>query len=67
MKIQEVRAMTSAELANELDDMYQEQMNLRFQKGTGKLTNTARLGYVRKVIARIKTVLRERELMEEVF
>ncbi|GIV78723.1 50S ribosomal protein L29 [Litorilinea aerophila] len=62
MKASELRAMTDAELANQLDDLYQELFNLRFQKSTGKLTNTARLGQVRRDIARIKTILREREL-----
>ena len=45
-----------------LDEAYQELFNLRFQKATGKLTNTARQSVVRKDIARIKTILREREL-----
>ncbi len=67
MKIHELRAMNDAELTNELEDLYQEQMNLRFQKASGKLTNTARLGVVRKQMARIKTILRERELMEMAF
>ncbi len=62
MKASELRAMTDAELANQLDDLYQELFNLRFQKSNGKLTNTARLGQVRRDIARIKTILREREL-----
>ncbi|MCB0081322.1 MAG: 50S ribosomal protein L29 [Caldilineaceae bacterium] len=64
MKASEIRSMTNAELANRLDDSYQEIFNLRFQKASGKLTNTARMGLVRKDIARIKTVLRERELAE---
>ena len=62
MDTSELRSMTSAELGNTLDDSYQELFNLRFQKSTGKLTNTARLGEVRQQIARIKTILREREL-----
>jgi large subunit ribosomal protein L29 len=62
MKAQEVRGMTNADLARRLDDAYQEMFNLRFQRATGKLTNTARINQVRKDIARIKTVLREREL-----
>ena len=65
MKASEIRSMTNAELANRLDDSYQEIFNLRFQKASGKLTNTARMGLVRKDIARIKTVLRERELAEQ--
>ncbi|RIK54056.1 MAG: 50S ribosomal protein L29 [Chloroflexi bacterium] len=62
MKNSELRSKTDAELANQLDDSYEELFNLRFQKATGKLTNTARVGVVRRQIARIKTVLREREL-----
>lgn len=64
MKASEVRSMTNAELANKLDDFYQELFNLRFQRATGKLANTARMGQVRKEIARIKTTLRQRELAE---
>jgi large subunit ribosomal protein L29 len=64
MNAKEVRSMTNAEMANKLDDMYQELFNLRFQAVTGKLTNTARFRAVRKDVARIKTVLRERELAE---
>jgi large subunit ribosomal protein L29 len=62
MKASELRTSTSAELAGKLDDSYQEMFNLRFQKATGKLTNTARVKDVRKQIAQIKTILREREL-----
>lgn len=62
MKISELRSMTSAELANSLDDTYQEMFNLRFQRSTGQLTNTARVREVRKRVAQIKTILREREL-----
>lgn len=65
MKASEYRSMTSEELANQLDDLHQEMFNLRFQKATGKLSNTARSGEVRRDIARIKTVLRERELAAE--
>jgi large subunit ribosomal protein L29 len=62
MKLSELRSKTDAELANQLDDSYEELFNLRFQKATGKLTNTARVQVVRREIARIKTLLREREL-----
>jgi len=62
MKASELRGMASAELATKLDESYQELFNLRFQRATGKLTNTARVGQVRKDIARMKTILREREL-----
>jgi large subunit ribosomal protein L29 len=62
MRASELKGMANAELATKLDEAYQELFNLRFQKATGKLTNTARRGQVRKDIARIKTILREREL-----
>lgn len=65
MKMKELRSLTDAELANKLDDAHQELFNLRFQKVTGQLSNTARSGQVRKEIARIKTILRERELAEQ--
>jgi large subunit ribosomal protein L29 len=62
MKGRELRALTNAELASKLDDAYQELFNLRFQTASGQLTNTARTKQVRRDIARIKTILREREL-----
>lgn len=62
MSMQELRGLTNADLAQKLDDAYQELFNLRFQRATGKLTNTARMNHVRKEIARVKTLLREREL-----
>lgn len=61
-KKNEFQQATSAELQNKLEDAYQEIFNLRFQRATGKLTNSARFGVVRKDIARIKTILRQREL-----
>lgn len=65
MKASEYRSMTNAELANQLDDAYQEIFNLRFQTATGQLANVSRKGQVKKEIARIKTILRERELAGE--
>lgn len=62
MKAHEMRALGLGELAAKLDDGHQELFNLRFQKASGQLTNTARNRQVRKEIARIKTILREREL-----
>ena len=64
MKAAELRILTNADLAHKLDDAYQEMFNLRFQRASGKLTNTARINHVRKEIARMKTILRERELAE---
>lgn len=65
MKASEFRSMTNAELAGKLDDAYQELFNLRFQRVAGQVSNTARYSEVRKDIARVKTILRERELAEE--
>lgn len=65
MKAKQIRSLTNAELANKLDDAHQELFNLRFQKATGQLKNSARSREVRREIARIKTILRERELAGE--
>jgi large subunit ribosomal protein L29 len=57
-----VRDLDDDELVTRLAEAKQELFNLRFQNVTGQLDNTARLGQVRKEIARINTVLREREI-----
>jgi large subunit ribosomal protein L29 len=61
----EVRGMSSAEITRKVDDAYQELFNLRFQLATGQLKNVNRLSVVKHDIARMKTVLRERQLAEE--
>ena len=65
MKLNELRDLDNARLDQRLDEIYQELFNLRFQKETGRLTNTARFGHLLKEIARIKTIVRERELAQE--
>lgn len=65
MKLNELRELDDARLGQRLDEIYQELFNLRFQQETGRLTNTARFGQLLKEIARIKTLLRERELALE--
>jgi large subunit ribosomal protein L29 len=65
MKMSELRSLSEMELNNRLNDSHQELFNLRFQRVSGQLTNTARVNEVRKTIARIKTLLRERELVNE--
>lgn len=62
MKANEIRSLSNAEVGKHLDDSYQELFNLRFQRVAGQVTNSARFKQVRKDIARMKTVLREREL-----
>ena len=61
-KIAELREMDDDELSTRLVEAKQELFNLRFQHVTGQLDNYARLGQVRKDIARITTLLREREI-----
>ncbi|MGB0683048.1 MAG: 50S ribosomal protein L29 [Magnetovibrionaceae bacterium] len=61
MKAVDVRAKTDDELKTELLGLRKESFNLRFQAASGQLENTARVGQVRKDIARIKTVLSERK------
>lgn len=65
MKAREIRAMRDDELKEQLRECYKELFNLRFQKVAGRLSNTARPRQVRRDIARIKTILRERELAGE--
>jgi large subunit ribosomal protein L29 len=61
-KAQELRELTLQELDQKLIESKHELFNLRFQLATGKQDNSARLGQVRREIARIATVLREREI-----
>ncbi|RKD25432.1 large subunit ribosomal protein L29 [Caminicella sporogenes DSM 14501] len=62
MKASKLREMTSQELSNKLNDLKAELFNLRFQLATGQLENPMRIKHVKKDIARVKTILREREL-----
>ena len=55
-KSEDLRAMTPDQLDDELIKLKKEQFNLRFQRATGQLANTARVREVRRDIARIKTV-----------
>jgi large subunit ribosomal protein L29 len=60
MKAEQVRAKTSDELGDELLSLKKEAFNLRFQKATGQLENTAQARQVRRDIARVKTIMREK-------
>ena len=62
MTIKEIREMSVADLEKEIDSLKEELFNLRFQKATGQLENPLRIKEVRKTIARIKTVITERDL-----
>jgi large subunit ribosomal protein L29 len=58
----ELRDMADEELLTRLAESKQELFNLRFQNVTGQLDNYARLGQVKKEVARINTILRDREI-----
>ena len=60
MKSEDVRAMTEDQLSDELGKLKKEQFNLRFQKATGQLEKTDRVKEVRRDIARIKTIARQK-------
>lgn len=61
MKASAYRDLTSVEIEQQIAGYKEELFNLRFQLATGQLENTARIGAVRKAIARAKTILHERE------
>ena len=60
--IKEFQELSDGELANRLRTAKEELFNLLFQNATGQLDNNARIGQVRKEIARCETLLREREI-----
>jgi large subunit ribosomal protein L29 len=61
-QVQELREQSLTELEQKLLESKHELFNLRFQLATGKQDNSSRVGQVRKEIARIATILREREI-----
>ncbi len=60
MKIADVRDMTPDQMEDEVVKLRKEAFNMRFQRATGQLDNTARLRVIRRTIARIKTIQGER-------
>jgi len=64
--ITEFRGLSPDQLTDKLTELKKEQFNLRFQQATGQLQSTARVGEVRDMIARIKTVLREKRPTQSV-
>ena len=62
MTVQYIRNTETQELLNKVEEYKKELFGLRFQAATGQLENTARIRTVRKNIAKIKTIIREREL-----
>ncbi len=66
MKVKDIREMTTEELNAKLFDLKKELFNLRFRNATNQLENPLEIANVKKTIARVKTVIRERELKETV-
>ena len=62
MKTTELRELPSEELQTRLDEVKEELFNLRFQHATGQLENYSRLGQLRKDVARLRSIQRERDL-----
>ncbi len=60
--LQELRELNEIELEQRMVEAKEELFNLRFQMATGKQDNSARMGQVRKEVARISTLLRQREI-----
>jgi large subunit ribosomal protein L29 len=61
-KATELRELNDVELIQKLAEAREEHFNLRFQSATGQLDNSARIGDIRREVARINTLLREREI-----
>ena len=64
MKAQDIREMSEEELQRKAQDLKEEFFNLKFQHATGQLENTERLPQVRKDLARVKTILREKNIVQ---
>ena len=65
MKATDLKVMTQDQLGDELLKLKKEQFNLRFQRATGQLENTARVKAIRRDIARIKTVAQQKRTAEQ--
>ena len=66
MKVNDIRKLTTEEIVAKIKENKEELFNLRFQQATGNLEKPSRIRDLRHDVARLKTVLRERELKEEV-
>jgi len=62
LKVEEIRALSSKDLAKQLEEAHQELFNLRFRLATRQLVNHREIPRVKRKIARLKTIIREREL-----
>jgi large subunit ribosomal protein L29 len=65
MKPSDIRLLTEDQIADELARLKKEQFNLRFQRASGQLENTARVRQVRRDIARVSTIVAEKRAKTE--
>lgn len=65
MNNKEIRDLTNEEIVKKIEEMKEELFNLRFSQATGNLEKPSRIRELRKSVARMKTILRERELGQE--
>lgn len=65
MKINDIRNLSDEDIKKEIESAKEELFNLRFSQATGNLEKPSRINELRKQVARMKTVLRERELSKE--
>ena len=66
VKMEEIRKLTNAEINSKIEESQKEIFNLRFSQATGSVEKPSRINELRKLVARMKTVLKERELNGEV-
>ena len=62
MDTKEIRELSSVEIRTKVDQSHEELRNLRFQRAVGQLTDLSRMRHIKRDIARMETILREREL-----
>ncbi|MBC25508.1 MAG: 50S ribosomal protein L29 [Rhodobiaceae bacterium] len=65
MKTIEIRELSADQISDELIKYKREQLNLRFQRSSGQLDNTARVKEVRRIIAKLKTIQNEKNKLQE--
>ena len=65
MTNKEIRELSNEEILSRIEEYKEELFNLRFQQATGSLEKPSRINELRKLVARMKTILRERELSEK--
>lgn len=65
MKVNEIRNLTTEEINKKIEESKEELFNLRFQQASGNLEKPSRIRELRKTVARLKTILNEREMNKE--